>query len=471
MRRLTGLARDVLSNSAERDAQFRENIAAAALMSLRAIGALEVVVPFLMLAAGLAVIPLPPNQGRAWIPNVLFILLGGLTLASAYTLPGRRWPRLLASLSILWSIAIIVWSALLAAGQIRFLEHYLLGYITLVMFAAAAAVPLQPSQTLLLGITANVFYVGSVLASQRWLGWADRDIRLSQQVFVFVVTLLCTGLNASVYRQRYRGYLDHVRALRTAEELRETQNRLLLADNAAVFGRVAAALSHELNSPVGVLSSAVQTLAALARRMAHATSAERERLERLLEEVTASGRQSAARLQEIVSRIQRFTNLDRAEIHSADLNTLVSDVVALLGSEQRAVAMHQDLHPVPQFLCRPQQMSAVFSNLLSNALDAASAAGGAVHISTRDAGDHIEIRFADNGSGIPAEDLPYLFDPAAFHVARGRVRAGHWSLFTCRQMVREHGGDIELESSPAGTIARVLLPKRSALASRPGAPS
>jgi signal transduction histidine kinase len=222
---------------------------------------------------------------------------------------------------------------------------------------------------------------------------------------------------------------------------------------------VAAALSHELNSPIGVLTSAVDTLSQLADRMASAPPEQRERLRAVLADVSRSGRDSSERLRGIVGRIQRFTNLDRAEVQSANLNDLLGDVVSLVSSEtgNRAV-IECDLQPVPRFLCRPQQLSAVFSNLLSNAVNAVDD-GGKVSLSSRETDGGIEIKIQDNGRGIPPEDLAALFDPAAFRVSQGRVAAGNWSLFSCRQILREHGGDVEVTSADGrGTTVRVTLP-------------
>ena len=85
----------------------------------------------------------------------------------------------------------------------------------------------------------------------------------------------------------------------------------------------------------------------------------------------------------MVLRMQRITNLDRDEALPTDLNALLSDVTDLLKSAaQASTAVELDLQPLPALSIRPLQMSAVFSNLLQNAIDA-SGATGTVKISTR----------------------------------------------------------------------------------------
>jgi signal transduction histidine kinase len=456
LRRLPAL---LLARGPESDPGFRAEIQRGSLLSLRTVGALEVVVPLLMLVAGLGVIPVPISDFESALPNLLFIVLGVVTAALGRVDAGRRHARVITALSIWLSVAILVWSALLLASGVIWVEHHLLGYMILVLFGAAAAVPLKPIHTMVLGLSIDALYLVSLLVARQRLDLADTGYGPMQHLFTFGITLLCTALTASVYQQRHSGYVAHQEALRTSERLRQAENKLLISENAATMGRVAAALSHELNSPVGVLTSAVATLSEVAERLASAPPEQRERLRAVLADISRSGRESSERLRGIIGRMQRFTNLDRAEVQSANLNDLLGDVVSLVSSEthNRAV-IACDLQPIPRFLCRPQQLSAVFSNLLSNAVNAVEE-GGHVALSTRQTDGVIEIEIHDNGRGIPPEDLPALFDPAAFRVSQGRVAAGNWSLFSCRQILREHGGDIEVMSADGrGTTVRVTLP-------------
>jgi signal transduction histidine kinase len=448
----------MLHQDAENDPGFRDSIAAASLLSLRTVGALEFVVPALMLLAGLSVVPVPVQTAGAWVPNALLAAVGLLTFGTGWTGVGRSWPRALTSISIAISVLIIIWSAIMLSEQIVWVEHYVIGYITLVMFGAAAAVPLKPLQTLALGLALSVLYLGSTRYAEQFLGWEPSGPGMRQRIFILFVTGLCTVLTIYVYRQRWRSYVAHQQALKASEDLHEAQNRLLISENAAVFGRVAAALSHELNSPIGALASAVDTLGGIAHRLASASPGDQERLRALALEVHSSGRESAKRLREIVSRMQRFSNLDRAEIQSANLNSLLADVISIARSQAGTqTTVTADFGDLPNFVCRPQQLSAVFTNLLSNAITAAGESGS-VAVRTANSGARIEISFRDNGRGIPADRLATLFDPGAFRESGGRMKAVNWSLFSCREIVREHGGDVHIETGEDGTTVRVVLP-------------
>jgi signal transduction histidine kinase len=277
-------------------------------------------------------------------------------------------------------------------------------------------------------------------------------------LFIFMLTCLSSALAAVVYEQRRSTYEWHKRTLETADELRKAEARNLLSENAASVGRLAAALSHELNSPIGALVSGVDTLLLLAARQPHSTPQEQQRLIVLQNELRKSIQQSTDRLREIVARMQRFSNLDMAEVQAANVNDLVTDVAALLEPRYDGkVEVQMDLQPVPPLVCRPQQLSAVFSNLMGNAIDATNGDGRVV-VTSRSKDSAVEVSFADNGRGLNPHEIETIFDPG-FKVSHGRVGTGNWSMFSSRQIVREHGGDIRIESERGkGTCVRVVLP-------------
>jgi signal transduction histidine kinase len=277
-------------------------------------------------------------------------------------------------------------------------------------------------------------------------------------VFVFTLTLLATALSAVLYDQRRSTWDWHARMLQAAENLRQSETRNLLAENAASVGRLAAALSHELNSPIGALVSGVDTLLLLASRQATSTGPDQQRLVVLQNELRHSIRESTDRLKQIVARMQRFTNLDKAEVQSANLNEILNDVTALLEpTYSGSTKIELDLHPLPELVCRPQQLSAVFSNLLGNAIEATKN-DGHVRVCTRHVDNAVKVDIHDNGRGLDPEQVESIFDPG-FRVTEGRVATGNWSMFSSRQIVREHGGDIGILSRPGeGTQIEVTLP-------------
>ena len=246
--------------------------------------------------------------------------------------------------------------------------------------------------------------------------------------------------------------------LRAAEELRRAESQVLLSENAASMGRFAAALSHDLNSPLAVLRSALQSCNALAEKEATLPVEKRREIEEIEAQLRRSAIESTDRLHQIILRMQRFTNMDRKETLLVDLNSLLQDVVDVLRLQiKEGVALELDLQSIPRIRVRPQQISAVFSNLLQNALEGLTSAGH-VWLTTSQAGSQVQIVVRDDGRGISPEELAGIFDPS-FKVRAGRVATGNWGLFSCRQIIREHGGEIDIQSTPGhGTTVRVTLP-------------
>jgi two-component system NtrC family sensor kinase len=246
--------------------------------------------------------------------------------------------------------------------------------------------------------------------------------------------------------------------LQAADALRRADAKVLLSQYGASMGRFAAALSHELNSPIGALKSALQTAHALAEKKAVLPLEKRNEVEELEATLRRNSIESAGRLHEIVLHMQRFSSLDRNEIVPVDLNSLLQDVVNIFNAEVKG-GVYIELHfqPLPSILLRPQPMSAVFSNLLHGAIEGSNG-GDRVVLTTRQIHSQVEVTVEDNGKGMSAQELANIFDPA-FKVKGDRVSTGNWGLFSSRQIVREHGGDIEIQSTLGqGTKVLVTLP-------------
>jgi signal transduction histidine kinase len=225
-----------------------------------------------------------------------------------------------------------------------------------------------------------------------------------------------------------------------------------LAENAISIGKMAAALSHEINSPLGALRSAIQTLAAIAARHSDAPAS--------VHELVATVQESAGRIEEVMHRLRRFVNLDDAELKSADLNELLMDVTQLNRADidRRKVRVNFDLQrSLPTLTCRPQLLTAAFSSMLQNAIQAVNG-DGRIGISTRLRELEVEVVISDNGRGMSPEQVDTMFEPS-FKVEGSRVASGNWSLFNARQIVYEHGGDIRVETSEGGGARiHVVLP-------------
>jgi signal transduction histidine kinase len=450
--------------AAERDPGFRDLIQKLSVLGLKitagvTIGAaLVATVARFLLMGGAETGAVERIASMAWL-----VSLGFLAFGAARTPAGQRYARGLAlALAVLVSLVLnyftIRFSPFMPAA-----ESYIPSQLALILLVGVAAVPLRPMQSLGLGFGLGFIYLAQANLMQRYLGLGSGPIP-DHLLFIFTISLMAAAVCAVLYRQRYLNYQGYVRSLEAAEQLRRAETRVLLSEHAASLGRIAAALSHELNSPVGALKSAVDTLLLINARFASASDAERARLLRLQADLRRSLHQSSERLAAIIGRLQRFTNLDRAEILEADINDLIRDAASMIEAEIKGkVRLELDLHPLPKLLCRPTQLGAVFHGLLLNAAHAVPDGHGRIRVSSRSTPESVEIVIEDNGRGMSREELANIFEPR-FQTAGGRIASGNWSMFSFRRILREHGGEIEVESKQGeGSLVRLLLPCEACL--------
>lgn len=149
----------------------------------------------------------------------------------------------------------------------------------------------------------------------------------------------------------------------------------------------------------------------------------------------------------------------------ADLLADVAASFAPRATEQHVALMAQAEPPELMLLADYDRLDQVLSNLVSNALRHTQA-GGEVALHAAQEIDTIGITVRDSGSGIPAEDLPYVFD-RFWKGDRARTRDGAGSglgLAIARQLMRAHGGSIEAASPPgSGAVFTVRIPVESAI--------
>ena len=424
----------LLPGGLERDEGFRQEILSASYRGAHVVAGAEAVVAIVALAG------MTPRGTAFGLLLLAAITFGGARLLGAYP-----HSRLLAGVSSCAASVIAVRSIVAGATA-----DYALGSSTFLILAATVAVPLQPVQCLAMG--AILFLAG---------------LGCGHLLFLGMLAVAVAPISATLYAQRRTQYRLYVNALQMSANLREFQSQALRAESSGTMLRLTAALAHELSSPIGALSSGIETLLSVSARQAVAPPEGQQRLLGLQSDVRRSLQDSLERLRKTVNRIQRLTNLDEAVTQQANLNDLVNEAVGLMKpNSPQGTRFDLNLGPVPNITCRPQRLIAVLCHLLTNSIQALptgqiSDGEGRIAVSTALRDSLLELKVEDNGRGIPADQLAHIFDPR-FQVADGRVSTGNWSLFTSRQYIKEHGGDIRIQSLEGmGTTVCLTLPSPS----------
>jgi signal transduction histidine kinase len=251
--------------------------------------------------------------------------------------------------------------------------------------------------------------------------------------------------------------IDNARLYAAAQQaLREAETAIRVRDD------VLATVSHDLKTP---LTAVRGTSELLARRLRRQTPG--PETDRLLE--------GLERIQGAATRMERMMNelLDAARLQTGEPLVLERGPVDLVRLVREAVAEQQsgtDRHAlrfasdIEQLIGEwdAQRLRRVLDNLLSNAVKYSPAGGEiVVRVAQERAGDQdvAVVQVSDQGLGIPAEDLPHIFE--RFRRARNatEIAGTGLGLAGARQLVEQHGGSIQTESQEGvGSTFTVRLP-------------
>jgi signal transduction histidine kinase len=248
-------------------------------------------------------------------------------------------------------------------------------------------------------------------------------------------------IDALAEARRHRDEEIHARA--------QLEHGLAEVAKLATTGQLAASLAHEIGSPLQVMAGRARSLvdhpedAGFTKRNAGILLEQCERIARIVEQLLHVGRRAP----------QRFTRFD--------LGPVVRSVVELLAMQAERSSLELRYRgpvvalPIDGNLDHVQQ---IVLNLVHNAM-VATKAGGRIDVELAAAADGARLTVRDDGAGIAPEALEKVFEP--FFTTRAERGGTGLGLTIVRAIVREHGGSVNIESTPGvGTAVTVELPSR-----------
>ncbi|HRE99593.1 MAG TPA: ATP-binding protein [Pirellulaceae bacterium] len=285
--------------------------------------------------------------------------------------------------------------------------------------------------------------------------------------------------------------------LRDVSRRRALEAQLAHALKMESVGALAAGIAHEINTPIqyvgdntrflddafGDLDALFEAIGKLLEESsggrvsddtlaAVRSAADAADLDYLRDEVPQAIRQSlegTERVAKIVRAMKEFSHPGVEEKTAIDLNRAIESTVTVSRNEWKYVAeVATDLDPdLPLVRCLPGDLNQAVLNLVVNAAHAIEKRRevernvdqlGHIAVSTRRVGDQVELRVADDGTGIPADVLPRIFDPFFTTKPVGKG-TGQGLAITYSVVVEKHGGTIDVETeSGRGTTFILRLP-------------
>jgi PAS domain S-box-containing protein len=237
---------------------------------------------------------------------------------------------------------------------------------------------------------------------------------------------------------------------RDVTEVKRLETQLIQAEKLAAMGQMLAGVAHELNNPLTAILGASELLR------------ERQGVDDNTKRQLEMTHRQARRAARIVQNLLEFSRPASPQKKTLDLNVVIDRTLQLQDHSLRRNNVEVEFQAVPglpPIVGDANQLIQIFLNLISNAEQAIREArlSGRIQIRLGRSGNRVTATVQDDGIGIPPEVLPKLFDP--FFTTKRPGGGTGLGLSICMSIVREHGGNIEASSLPAGGAAfTVTLP-------------
>ncbi|MBL0061234.1 MAG: response regulator [bacterium] len=260
--------------------------------------------------------------------------------------------------------------------------------------------------------------------------------------------------------QHYNAYLEDMVRQRS-RELKTKNAQLIHTARLASLGEMVGSIAHEMKQPLNVIAI-TSDLIKLLRRNGKLND---ELLENNLEKIRAT----VERMADTINHLRGFTHVDSTTFTRLTMHEVVVGAITLVGEQIRQEDIEIKVNlplETDTFRGDRNQIEQVLINLLVNARDAILDAGNQISNEQRvieirspeiESPNWLGIEVADSGTGMASDVVQHIFEP--FYTTKDSSRGTGLGLSICLNIVRAHGGDIEVESSPGeGSIFRLLLP-------------
>src|SRR5205085_1707635 len=255
-----------------------------------------------------------------------------------------------------------------------------------------------------------------------------------------------TGINDPGYTEP----VGHAIILRDITESRRSTEKTIESERFNALTLLAAGVAHEIGNPLNSLHIHLQLMERKVRKLDGKVNEE-------LHEATSISRAEITRLDSIVTQFLQAIRPSKPVLHPENVNAIVEEAVRFFAPEieDRDIVVEQELRSdLPLLELDRDQMKQVLYNVIKNSFEAMKRRG-ILRIRTDMEATHVVISFTDTGGGMSAESLSRVFEPYFTTKSAG----SGLGLLIVRRIVREHGGELAIESNEGkGLTLTIRLP-------------
>ena len=272
--------------------------------------------------------------------------------------------------------------------------------------------------------------------------------------------------------------------------LKETQEQLIQSEKLALLGQLAAGIAHEINNPVGFISSNIEVLEKYIKSYARVQM----QIDLLLKEVSVKNfenisfltknikkvekdenmdfinedihmlldesKRGTDRIKSIVNNLGVFARKDKQQMKLNKLEDILNGTINIIGSDFKyKCKVKKKYQKIPLIICNAEKLGQVFLNIIMNAAQSIKTKGE-VCVKTYKKNNHVCVEISDTGEGISKENIRKMFDP--FFTTKDPGKGTGLGLSISYDFVKQHGGEMSVDSVLGkGTTIKVMFPLKA----------
>jgi signal transduction histidine kinase len=348
---------------------------------------------------------------------------------------------------------------------------------------------------LLGGAGVTTLLLGGLFATRRYATRVEREAEVkAEQTAQAIASATAREIKQAATATQHAELSVLQEAYKSA---RETELQEMQSEKMASLGMMVAGVAHEINTPLGFVSSNIQLMLEINEQLAAVVGTQTHLMQQVavwgtlstadrqawfnaaiksgkaLEEikrrdvineadgVIVESLEGLQRISDIVKTLKDFSRVDRAMVDAVDLHQCVESTLLIAQNVTRGKAdIVKQFGSIPTIQCNPSQINQVILNIVSNAAQAMEAGTnkqGQITISTRADGDGVLLEIADNGKGMSEDVQAKIFEP--FFTTKDVGEGTGLGLAICDKIIRGHDGTLSVQSQVGvGTVFTIRLP-------------